>query len=347
MNSLKVDKCKNFNKGNYIVIGAGLSVSLLSLYLYVQAKNNNFLNNNLKNDSKNNLAILVDGVKQNEFPEKGSGYAFDSVVCKNGSTGTWDSDGWKLLMNFSGSDSCVVSFRKSIKIVSVSVSQKYDYANSNWYVENIVLSDNSAVVKFDFKVNDGEWETYGYSDTEIMLNTCTVVPNTYKYYIRAYNKDGVVSEIFESSLSACFIAGTKIWVSNGYKNIEKINIGDLVYSYNETNKCVELKKVTNFFEHIDSNIYIVKAGNEIIKVTSMHRFYSKRKNSEIYEWIAIKDLQVGDYLCLEGNSIIAIDSITLKREINKVYNIAVDVNHNYFVTKSKVLVHNVKLPCAL
>ena len=342
MNSLKVDKCKNFNKSNYIVIGAGLSVSLLSLYLYIQAKNNNFLNNNLKNDSKNNLAILVDGVKQNEFPEKGSGYAFDSVVCKNGSTGTWDSDSWKLLMNFSGSDSCVVSFRQSIEIVSVNVYQSMSY----WFVKDIVLSDNSAVVKFDFKVGDGEWETYNYNDTEIALNMCTSDKNTYQYYIRAYNEYGKVSEIFKGTLvSACFVTGTKVWVLDGYEDIEKIKVGDLVYSYNETTKCVELKKVINFFEHIDSNIYIVKVGNEIIKVTPMHRFYAKRKSSEIYEWTAIKDLQVGDYLCLEGHNGIPIEYIKLKKELNKVYNIEVDTNHNYFVTCSKLLVHNVKEKC--
>lgn len=342
MNSLKVDKCKNFNKSNYIVIGAGLSVSLLSLYLYIQAKNNNFLNNNLKNDSKNNLAILVDGVKQNEFPEKGSGYAFDSVVCKNGSTGTWDSDSWKLLMNFSGSDSCVVSFRQSIEIVSVNV---YEF-EAAWFVKDIVLSDNSAVVKFDFKVGDGEWETYNYSDTDVMLNMCMTVKDTYQYYIRAYNEYGKVSEIFKGTLaSACFVTGTKVWVLDGYEDIEKIKVGDLVYSYNETTKCVELKKVINFFEHIDSNIYIVKVGKEIIKVTPMHRFYAKRKSSEIYEWTAIKDLQVGDYLCLEGYNGIPIEYIKLKKELNKVYNIEVDTNHNYFVTCSKLLVHNTKAPC--
>lgn len=202
MNRLKVDKSKNFNKSNYIIIGAGLSVSLLSLYLYVQAKNNNFLNNNLKNDSKNNLAILVDGVKQDEFPAKYTGYSFDSFTCKNGTSGGWSNSDWSLSMNFSSADSCIINFKKADEIKILSVDVYNNEFNSQWRFKGITLSKNSQIDKFDFKAEGNAWETYAFREGINFVNYSTNDDEIHTYFIRVYTEDGAISDVYEGSFKS-------------------------------------------------------------------------------------------------------------------------------------------------
>ena len=74
------------------------------------------------------LAVLIDGEKQDTFPEKSSGYIFDSLTCENGTTGTWDSNSWNIKIFFKGPDKCTVSFTKSILLA--------DYIKNNVYVSD-------------------------------------------------------------------------------------------------------------------------------------------------------------------------------------------------------------------
>ena len=47
--------------------------------------------------------------------------------------------------------------------------------------------------------------------------------------------------------TCCFVVGTKICISTGYKNIENIDVGDYVYSSNSETGESELKKVINVY----------------------------------------------------------------------------------------------------
>jgi hypothetical protein len=54
----------------------------------------------------------------------------------------------------------------------------------------------------------------------------------------------------------------------------------------------------------------------------------------------VKDLQIGDKLKTKSNSKDQIVNIIKHQGTETVYNIEVEGNHNYFITKTNILVHN-------
>jgi len=134
----------------------------------------------------------------------------------------------------------------------------------------------------------------------------------------------------------CFTAGTFIYSKSSLIPIEKIKVGDTVYSYNIEKEKLELNKVVNTLSRKTQGIYEITAGNETISVTAEHPFYVAGKG-----WTKVKELKIGDVLKSSDNK--ATVSVSSIRELSQsvtVYNIEVDGNHNYFVTGSTILVHN-------
>ncbi len=110
-----------------------------------------------------------------------------------------------------------------------------------------------------------------------------------------------------------------------------------MYSYNEESKEVEISPVTALFAHKDSEYLEVtlETGTKI-EVTSGHPFY----NPETGKWQEIGNFKAGDYVMNKDNNRVRIESIEEIGNKETVYNLEVDGNHNYFVTKDNILVHN-------
>ena len=183
----------------------------------------------------------------------------------------------------------------------------------------------------------------------------------------------------------CFTEGTQIVVGMEYDadgnfvcyvtaNIEDIEVGDLVYSYNTTTGETELCEVTDTFvrcsDHINYLTITDEHGHEqTIETTDGHPFwvvtdepdldraardYSDgmyHGNLEVTEngyWVEAKDLRVGDvFLGANGELSVLVDSVRVEFDGNiTVYNFSVDANHDYFVIaegdygQTCVLVHN-------
>lgn len=141
--------------------------------------------------------------------------------------------------------------------------------------------------------------------------------------------------------SGCFVKGTKILTSTGYKNIEDIKVGDIVKSLNlETGK-VEYKPVyiKYVFDDLTQELYTLKVNWETIKVTGAHNFLVKNSNNNIIAKAA-KDLKIGDLIIDENGLTYPITEISYKKSNDVVYNFAVRDNHNYFVGEKGYLVHN-------
>lgn len=141
--------------------------------------------------------------------------------------------------------------------------------------------------------------------------------------------------------SGCFVKGTKILTSTGYKNIEDIKVGDIVKSLNlETGK-VEYKPVyiKYVFDDLTQELYTLKVNWETIKVTGAHNFFVKNSNNSIIAKAA-KDLKIGDLIIDENGLTYPITEISYKKSNDVVYNFAVRDNHNYFVGEKGYLVHN-------
>ena len=139
----------------------------------------------------------------------------------------------------------------------------------------------------------------------------------------------------------CFVEGTKVLTEEGLKNIEDIEKGMKVYSYNKKEGKVELNEVeTTFINYVDYDMCRIYVGQEIIESTNKHPYYEKNKG-----WTEARYLEKGDILLTSEGKEIKIDNTeTIKhtgKELTKVYNLEVQNNHNYYVGENKVLVHNV------
>jgi len=143
-----------------------------------------------------------------------------------------------------------------------------------------------------------------------------------------------------SGFDTCFLAGTRVLMADGsYKNIEDIDIGDLVLSYAKKTMEIMSCRVANVFRHLPEEMtdyYLVINNN--LKVTPNHRFYSNGG------WVCAGDLKIGDRLfCREQNMVYLTYSIekVYKRETS--FDLEVERCHNYFVSVVDgvdVLVHN-------
>lgn len=79
---------------------------------------------------------------------------------------------------------------------------------------------------------------------------------------------------------SCFIAGTLVSLQNSFKEIEKIQVGDIVLSYNEENHQNEYSRVLQTMIHnTTEEIYDLYIEDETLSVTGIHRFYVRRKHN--------------------------------------------------------------------
>lgn len=173
--------------------------------------------------------------------------------------------------------------------------------------------------------------------TEIQFTTVYnfEVSNTHNYYvgknrILAHNKGG----------GSCFVAGTPVLMEKGYfKNIEEVQKGDIVLSYNEKLNKNEYSEVVQTMTHIThEEIYSLYVKNDILQATGIHRFFVLR-NGEL-EWLQASELQIGDKVLFADGSWHYIKKIETKVEFLTVYNFEVANNHNYYVGHNSILAHN-------
>ncbi|WP_415839687.1 polymorphic toxin-type HINT domain-containing protein [Paenibacillus tarimensis] len=137
----------------------------------------------------------------------------------------------------------------------------------------------------------------------------------------------------------CFTAGTKVLTDEGEKNIEDIEVGDMVLAKDENNPDGELgyKEVTALFRNQRDDIIKLHVGEQVIETTDNHPFWVEGKG-----WVFADELQVGDILQKADGSNLTIDKmefVKLDKPVT-VYNFAVADYHTYYVTNIGIWVHN-------
>ena len=161
----------------------------------------------------------------------------------------------------------------------------------------------------------------------------------YVYYPPQNNNGGGGGNILQPP--QCFVAGTKVLTNKGYKDIDKIIVGDIVLSYNENTKENEYKKVLEVFNHknVNDNIYSLTINNTVIEASSEHPFYVKADDE--LKLVEAKDLKIGDIVINSDGNYYPITQIVVNEMMSgNLYNIKVEDNHNYYVSSSNILVHN-------
>ena len=134
----------------------------------------------------------------------------------------------------------------------------------------------------------------------------------------------------------CFVEGTIVNTPEGFIPIEEIEKGQVILSMDIETGTVEHDIVESSI-HSDAEVIfrISLESGETVMVTSEHPFYlSDRK------WVKASNIKVGDLLVDMNNEEVAVVKIEQMEADRTVYNIQVRKNENYFVSRSKVLVHN-------
>lgn len=166
-------------------------------------------------------------------------------------------------------------------------------------------------------------------------------------------EDGNLYAIYGTPAESLCLAGdTEVQCYGGNKKIKDIKVGDLVYSYNESRKCIELKEVINhLLTKKNANVVKITLDNEKEIICTPNHPFAKRvmeRDSsgriiarEHIEYVEAQNLKKGDRLKSisdENHKVVSVEFIS---EQYDVYDITVKDNHNFFVGgDDAVLVHN-------
>ncbi|KZE54406.1 hypothetical protein AV540_26370 [Brevibacillus parabrevis] len=136
----------------------------------------------------------------------------------------------------------------------------------------------------------------------------------------------------------CFTAGTKVLTDEGEKNIEDIEVGDMVLAKDEETGEQAYKEVTHLYRNDKKITYDLSIGDQIIETTENHPFWVEGKG-----WVLAADLQVGDELQQSNGNTLKIDKIkkVIHDELVKVYNFSVADFSTYYVSSLGIWVHNI------
>ncbi len=135
----------------------------------------------------------------------------------------------------------------------------------------------------------------------------------------------------------CFSGSTLVLTEHGAKEIQDVEIGELVWAYNEETGDIALKEVTMTHNLIRDSLYhVYLSSGEIIEATPNHPFFVHGT------WFQVRDLQTGDTLKTYSSldDWIVVDSLVLQLGQFTVYNFTVADYHTYYVGQGEVLVHN-------
>ncbi|MCJ8273608.1 MAG: hypothetical protein MJK04_29935, partial [Psychrosphaera sp.] len=136
------------------------------------------------------------------------------------------------------------------------------------------------------------------------------------------------------SCAMSFAQGTQVLIKDGVKNIEDVEVGDEVWAYNEQTGDNELNVATRLLTRQAPDTVIIEVNGEKITTTRLHPFYTDGK------WVAAQDLAVGDRLNAFNRPDVYVTNSAYENGHEQVFNFVVEDQHNYFVSRHKVLVKN-------
>lgn len=142
---------------------------------------------------------------------------------------------------------------------------------------------------------------------------------------------------FECKLSTfgCFSGSTEVWTETGRKEIQTINKGDKVWSYNFAKKIKELKPIAGIKNYIVAALFsLVMSSGDTLWATPSHPIYTTSGYKEVAA------LTVGDTLWSYSGDYERVIGKTLIDTTLQVYDLTIGDNHNYYVGGAGVLVHN-------
>ncbi|WP_393096704.1 polymorphic toxin type 27 domain-containing protein [Streptomyces sp. LN325] len=138
-------------------------------------------------------------------------------------------------------------------------------------------------------------------------------------------------------MTRCFPAGTKVATADGPKPIEDIEVGDRVWSQDQTTGKKSLQRVLTLFHRTVDSLVRIRTANGQVEATDSHRFWVRERG-----WVEAARLHAGDTLEARDGSSVRVLGTTAVTGSVQVFNFEVARNHTYFVYtgQTSVLVHN-------
>ena len=245
------------------------------------------------------------------------------------------------LLNYAESEESNTTTNTTTNTTPVTYTVTFSYKDSSGatvtstatvnYGEDVASSDIPSPVEYtsgSYTYTFSKWVTTSGGSTTATLTSITENKTVYASYTETY------------SGSVCFVAGTKVLTETGLVNIEDMQVGMKVYSYNEETKEVELKEVLRTSEtKAYKDMVKVTVNGDVIESTSKHQYYVLNVG-----WVYAQDLKIGDILLNSDGKEVIVEEVEFfgndGTDLKIVYNLEVDGNHNYFVGEENVLVHN-------
>jgi len=113
-------------------------------------------------------------------------------------------------------------------------------------------------------------------------------------------------------------------------------------SFDEKSGYITFKDITHLISNTDQyNLIVISLANgETITATSRHPFYMSNKT-----WKDADEIIVGDFLFNGQDQMQKVIRVETSLDLQTVYNITVRDYHTYFVSESRILVHNANQTC--
>lgn len=148
----------------------------------------------------------------------------------------------------------------------------------------------------------------------------------------AENMDIKVCNYCDANCPYCLIPGTQIAVDGGKKNIEDIIVGDNILSYSQAKNGIEYQPCKKLYKrNVDEDIIVINTSSGSLRLTANHKIFTNRG------YVRADEITTDDIL-YEVVKELKINSIHREHYCGSVYNIEVDINHNYFA--NNILVSN-------
>jgi len=149
---------------------------------------------------------------------------------------------------------------------------------------------------------------------------------------------GLAAKIPKLSVTSCFPAGTPIAIQDGYKPIEQIQKGDLVWAWHEQTADLALRPVVQTIKKQSDALVEIRVGNETLQATPEHPFWVDG------QWKQAGELEKGDELLRsDGFKTPILNVVHHTEKPTEVYNFEVADWHTYLVGYWMWVVHNAKV----
>lgn len=140
---------------------------------------------------------------------------------------------------------------------------------------------------------------------------------------------------------ACFMAGTLVHTKDGLVPIEDIEVQDQVWSYHAERNQPMLSKVLHHFKKTWHRFCQIITPGDTLLATNKHPFYIPA----LQRYIPADSLRKGMQVLSLAGTLLTVQAATNIDTVATVYNFEVADQHNYYVGKDGVLVHNADWSC--